>query len=155
MARIELMDSKPNMYPSFVDYKNALNVVYHDDLGSIPRDRMAVSSDARTRLLVRNDKANLNASWIRPDKYATIPVETVEFTQLPDTPENKQLRPYTAVFRFMFRKPARTLEMLQPNEFRIRISPSVPEFRRIDGWSLATVPFKVIALARSTKRVRE
>jgi hypothetical protein len=132
-----------------------MSVVHQDDEDKVPNDREPKVEDARSSLLVHNESARMNVSWMQPDLKHKHKIEVVNFTLLPDTPDNKQHRPYVAIFKMAFRNNARSMA-LKDNErcFRVRVGSSISHFDNIVDWSDRTPSFKVVAFARKKKRPR-
>lgn len=147
LARVEyfnpskmLPDSRP--FPRLIDYKNPLTVI-HDSDSELEFD------NARTALLVNNERAGLNVAWAKQRAHDKVSCEVVEFS-LSKTDKN------TAVFKMMFKPNARTLALECTDDlFKITIVPSINIFASVHNFKLSTYPFRVVGKARETKRARD
>jgi hypothetical protein len=105
--------------------------------------------NARTALLVNNERAGLNVAWAKQRAHDKFLCEVVEFT-LSKTEKN------TAVFKMMFKPNARTLALECTDDlFKITIVPSINIFASVHNFKLSTYPFRVVGKARETKRARD
>lgn len=140
-------------YPTWMDYSNPVTVIHKDD--ELPTDRPPKLEDARTSLLHQTESTT-PIHWKRAFKSGKPHrVETVSYTLLPNTPEFLERRPFTAVFKMMFKKPSGSMSLQRNRPFCIRIEPSVGYLSQIENWSYTSEPFKVIAFSRPNKRPRD
>jgi hypothetical protein len=134
-----LPDSRP--FPRLIDYKNPLTVI-HDSDSEVALD------NARTALLVNNERTGLKVAWAKQRAHDKVSCEVVEFS-LSKTDKN------TAVFKMMFNPNARTLALQCTDDlFKITILPSINIFAPVHNFKLSTHPFRVVGKARETKRAR-